>query len=1060
MRPIKLTMQAFGSYGERTEIDFTKPSQNLFLVSGDTGSGKTTIFDALVFALYGEGSSGINKKEGAELQSQFVSRDVEPFVELVFSEGTGEEIYTVTRSPKHYRARKRGTGEDRSISRKVSLILPDGTEYPPKEADQKLVEIVGLTKEQFMQVGMIAQGEFMNLLRASSNDKKEIYRRLFGTGLYQRVADELDRRRRAGEERMDRIRADYRAAAERIQPCPDFGRAEDLEALLAEIRSEPSLGITQMEALMELLEDLTLFLEAKAEEKKKVREQADEASDKALRAASEADGLLRFYSQLEGALRGLAECGAREEEMGRKAALSVKIRQAWEIRDIHIRLEDILKTIRDTEEDLERQKALLPGLTEAEGKAVLAWEAAQEIQKKALDLYAGVLEKVRAERMLEEKIRKAEEEIRRAGEEAGRARKEAGAARQGLQAFEEEFLAWQKRAGDLAGTGERKKRLEERQGQLESLRKQLEAVRAGIERARRLKKESAGSLEAYEKAKAAFEKSHLAYEQARQSFLDAQAGILAADLQEGVPCPVCGSLHHPRPALLTGEDAMTREALEALRAEDDRLRSVQEDLARKAGEARTAFQAAGEDLEVQSDLLKDRFRRVLPEAGEIGSAAEADREIGKAKEALEAALVRIRKDERELADLTGRISGADERRERLRSAAEEAEAREKKAGEALAAGQAELAALTGSRRFPSPEEAEAALKEAARKKDAAETAAAEAMKKRQDASRAAEKARTLIARHEKDLPGFLEERDLRRRACQEAMTGRGLTGEAWRALVRDHERKEAEALRLEKEAFDRKKGEALQLKRAAEEGIAGRQRPDLEALKEAAALAKERRDAARSEEADCVQKRNTDRGILDSLRSGMAERERAAADHQRVLALWKRVCGKLTGAKMDLETYVQRWYLDRILFCANQRFREMSGGQFELRMTEPEEAGEGKNRGLDLMVCSLVTGTLREIRTLSGGESFMAALALALGMADQIQEQSASIRLDVMFIDEGFGSLDDTSRGQAVRVLQEMAGGERMIGIISHVTELKQAIDSQLVVTKDDRGSHVRWQIS
>lgn len=192
----------------------------------------------------------------------------------------------------------------------------------------------------------------------------------------------------------------------------------------------------------------------------------------------------------------------------------------------------------------------------------------------------------------------------------------------------------------------------------------------------------------------------------------------------------------------------------------------------------------------------------------------------------------------------------------------------------------------------------------------------------------------------------------------------------------------------------------------------------------------------------------------------MDERKRMVEEHTKLDNLYRLVSGNVTGSRMDLETYVQRYYLERILSAANRRFQEMSAGQFELRMYELEKAGEGKNRGLDLMVYSTVTGKEREIRTLSGGESFMAALSLALGMADQIQESSASIHLDVMFIDEGFGSLDEHSRNQAVRVLQEMAGGSKLIGIISHVTELKQEIENQLIVQKDENGSHVRWQIS
>ena len=163
---------------------------------------------------------------------------------------------------------------------------------------------------------------------------------------------------------------------------------------------------------------------------------------------------------------------------------------------------------------------------------------------------------------------------------------------------------------------------------------------------------------------------------------------------------------------------------------------------------------------------------------------------------------------------------------------------------------------------------------------------------------------------------------------------------------------------------------------------------------------------------------------------------------------------------MDIETYVQRYYLEGILRSANRRFLEMSAGQFELRMIDLEKAGTGKNRGLDLTVYSSVTGKEREIRTLSGGESFMAALSLALGMADRIRASASSINTDIMFIDEGFGSLDDHARDQAVRVLQDMTGDTRMIGIVSHVTELQQEIEDQLLVRRDEEGSHVMWRIS
>ena len=238
MRPLKLTMQAFGSYGKRTTIDFTKADQNLFLIAGNTGAGKSTIFDAIAFALYGEASSGLNKKDGTELQSQFSVSGTEPFVELVFSEDNGAypegNEYTVRRVPRHVRPLKRGQGT-KEESESVSLLMPDKTEYPRKETDEKIRELVGLTKNQFMQVAMIAQGEFMELLRAKSDEKREIFRRLFHTELYRDIVDELGRRRRENQREMAQICAGCRTEAAHVAIPEEYGNAGLLETLKEEV---------------------------------------------------------------------------------------------------------------------------------------------------------------------------------------------------------------------------------------------------------------------------------------------------------------------------------------------------------------------------------------------------------------------------------------------------------------------------------------------------------------------------------------------------------------------------------------------------------------------------------------------------------------------------------------------------------------------------------------------------------------------------------------------------------------------------------------------------------
>lgn len=198
--------------------------------------------------------------------------------------------------------------------------------------------------------------------------------------------------------------------------------------------------------------------------------------------------------------------------------------------------------------------------------------------------------------------------------------------------------------------------------------------------------------------------------------------------------------------------------------------------------------------------------------------------------------------------------------------------------------------------------------------------------------------------------------------------------------------------------------------------------------------------------------------MLKDLRDGREPLANACKAANTAQHLSDVMAGTESGNRMNLETFVQRNYMEKILRDANRRFRDMSNGQFELKLINVEDAGEGKNKGLDLEVYSIVTGKTRSVNTLSGGESFMAALSLALGMADQIQAATAAIHLDVMFIDEGFGSLSDNARNEAVNILKEMAGKQRQIGIISHVSELKDEIENQLIVKKDDRGSHISWR--
>jgi len=916
MRPLKLTMQAFGSYGAKTTVDFTKINQNLFLVTGDTGAGKTTIFDAIVFALYGEASSTENKKEGAELQSQFADLATEPFVELVFSEtdrGITEE-YTVRRSPRHLRNAKRSGAKIQDVSKSISLIMPDGSEYPSKEADEKLMQIVGLTKSQFMQVAMIAQGEFMELLRATSDKKREIFRRLFGTEYFQRVVEKLSDRRKELNTELAKLSTIVQQEASHVivpedaellqgvaeqnhdaaaaESAPESVKSADaLRNVLARIRKAERITVTDLEILMQGLEDVCEAHSARQKTLKSEYDLAAEERDKKRDAFTKAKSLMDSFVQLKKAEETLRKCGEQQDGVREAEILTERIEASYETKGVWLRWQDAVKTAEKTAGQLDQKKKELPDLLDAWEKAVR-----EEKEAKAGDDLAKELVLL---------IKEASEALRESAKQEKRA---------------------------------------------EALQKE------------------------YRRCKEAYDRKNADYQVKYTAWLDAQAGILAKTLKDGMPCPVCGSTEHPQPCVLEeNHEELNREIIDKLNAEVSSL---------------------------------------------SGEAAE--------KAAAVSAALALLKEKKE--GLSGKMHL--------------------------------LCEKTGAEYAGTPESAEKVLQGAETLRLENESIFQKAKTRRENAQLVKERAETLIGQWEQSLPAQRDEAETRRSEYEAVLAARKLTEEEWQNITENHRKDETARLRNMISIFNREKAEAEGAANTARKVIGDRQEPDAEALKTALGEAEARLKAASDRLEKCAVIFKTNARVLMELIPKAEERTELAGEHAAVDHLYRRLSGNLTGERMDIETYVQRYYLRRILHAANRRFEEMSAGQFELRMMDIKDAGTGRNRGLDLMIYSNVTGKEREIRTLSGGESFMAALSLALGMADQIQENTSRIHLDVMFIDEGFGSLDEHSRETAVRVLQEMAGGSKMIGIISHVTELKQEIEDQLIVTKDADGSHVRWQIS
>ena len=1066
MRPVKLTMQAFGSYGKRTVIDFEKTNQNLFLITGDTGAGKSTIFDAIVFALYGEASSGINKKDGTELQSQYVGPETEPFVELVFSEATGAEkkTYTVRRVPRHFRPLKRGTGV-KEESGSVSLIMPDDSEYPQKETDRKLEEIVGLTKNQFMQVAMIAQGEFMELLRAKSDDKKVIFRKLFHTELYGKIVEELGRRRKGKQQEMGQIRTVCQTEASHVEVPADYEKAEELLTLKKRIVSSDRLSVVDLEEMLTILEDLCTTLKERCSTAGKEYREANRLYLEKRDACTAGLQLLRRFQELEQAEQELEECKAQEKEIRETADQIRKISDAYEIQAVYERYMDAEKTVKAAERSLAEQEEALPGLSKMYEETKKQTEETNALLHKEIENYTKVSEKAERAMNVFQEIRKAEQAISSASSAARQAENIASEARQNVSRLEENEQKWRSQAETLGQAGLLLERWQGEMNRMAEMEADLFSIRTLALEMNKQKQAADKARQEYADASRIYEQKNKEYENSRRIFLNAQAGFIAKEqLRPGQPCPVCGSLHHPRPCQLEEDHQnLSRDELDVLGEEVNSLRSRQEDTASASRSAAALFQEKENTLTGEMEKLQRKLAENVPEGAEIPeklTIGQAEKILLERKQSLSQKEKGLKEDVQTLKRLQSRLQGIETEKSELRTAAETAAQKLTEAKALFASCQARRDSLDASREYETEAEAKMALAEAKERKSHAEQSSSRAEAAGQKAKSDLENAQTLIRRYRTELPGQEKERGERKKAYERAMQEKALTESQWKEQTETRERTETARLQEIIDAYNRKKAAAESRRDSAKKETGRKKQPVPEELEAARDQAKARLDEAQKAQDREKGYYRADTGVYQALKPVMEERKKVMDEHRRLDELYNLLAGNVTGSRMDIETFVQRYYLERILYAANRRFQDMTGGQFELRMFDIEKAGKGKNRGLDLMVYSTVTGKEREVRTLSGGESFMAALSLALGMADQIRAGSASVNLDVMFIDEGFGSLDEHSRDKAVRVLQNMAGDSRMIGIISHVSELKQEIEDQLIVQKDEEGSHVRWQIS
>lgn len=912
MRPIKLTVSAFGPYAGKMVLDLDKLGENgLYLITGDTGAGKTTIFDAITYALYGE-ASGENR-EPSMFRSKYAEATTPTEVELVFS--YAGKTYTVKRNPEYERPKSRGEGFTTQKA-EVQLKYPDGRVVTKqRDVDNAIRDIMGINRSQFLQIAMIAQGDFLKLLLAPTEERKKIFRQIFKTQLYQDLQDRLKKESGQLNDKCD-------AARNSIKQYIDGITCDENDVLSIEVEKAKN-WLLPAKDVMDLIDRLL----TQDHDKKMAIQKSISDADKALEIVNANLGKIEAKEHAQAALK-------EEDNLISENETYLTLKAAF----------DVEKDKTPDREKLAEEKAQI----EAEFPR---YEALAALKKQIKDDEDSISQK-------DEQLKKDREQY--AIDEA-------------------EFKILKKEFESLADAGEGKEKLSRQKEKVQEKLTKQQNLSALFKVFHELGDNLDTLQSDYKKASEASEEATADYEAKNRAFLDEQAGIIAETLENGKPCPVCGSLEHPCIAHKSAK-APTEAQLKRAKENADKARKAAEDLSGKCKEAKGILDAKKVETE---KLVKELWQNIafedaenkLPEEQKVVSAeiaaldtalSEEEKKVSRRSELAES----LPKTELSLTERDKDITARNTTLE-----ADKASLSEKKK---------QRDADKESLRFDS-------IAEAQRKSDALGKTISE-MKKAYD------NAQSALSDSDKKIAGY-----------KASITGLS------KQLSSDCD--------LDKESETKKKAELS-----------------------------ERRTADDATEKVLYSRIASNTQALANIQAKVGDLDALEKRYIWLKALSNTANGNISGKeKVMLETYIQMTYFDRIVARANTRFMIMSGGQYELKRRKEAENNRSQS-GLDLDVIDHYNGTERSVKTLSGGESFKASLSLALGLSDEIQASAGGVKLDTMFVDEGFGSLDEESLDQAMKALMSLVDGNRLVGIISHVADLKNRIDKQIIVTKEKSG--------
>ena len=922
MRPLTLRISAFGPYAGEAVIPMSDLGESgLYLITGDTGAGKTTIFDAICYALFGNPSG--DSREASMLRSKYADPETPTEVELTFSHN-GEE-YRVVRNPDYERPAKRGGGVTKQIAN-ACFYRPDGSTVSKlKEVNAAIEELLGINRDQFSQIAMIAQGDFKKLLLADTKQRQEIFRDLFKTAPYQRLQKNL-------EDERKKVYISAETGRNSIKQYIGDICVDENDVLAIEVEKAQNGEMTT--------EDITVLLENLISGDGKLRDEAEaelKAVNKEIEKTDAAIGAARTAAKAKEALE-TAKAELETVLPGEPAA-----RTAFE----------------EAKKELAKKDGLI-----AESTKLL-----DEIKQfDHVDSLKAEIEKLKCD--------EAEKTIQLAALETNRksAEEERIKLREERDAIGDVSVSVTKSENDLEKCNESLEQLSELEDDLGKYRRE----RTNLENARKKYKTDD---ELYNRLKEIFDAKD-------QAFRDGQAGILADRLKEGEPCPVCGATDHPMKAHLSAEIPSEADLKEA-RAAADKAGNAANESSANAGALMKHTKSLGDELKKKAVKLLG-----FKDEAEIEKTDMIEEKIASHRETVNLKIKEIKG-----------VLEADRKKERRRKEIEKLLPEIEKSIEKLSA---DHMAVSGQLTEIKTSVSEKAKQLEEMGKQIKTGSKDDALAKKNEIDSHAAKLQKNYDAADKNLKQFSEK---------------------------------VSTLRAQIEAN--------------EKTAEGAGNVDMEALQE-----KRKEDATKQTE--IIERQQTVGSRLDrneSVLSNIRKQSAAVCEIEKKLqwiaALADTANGKLNGKeKIMLETYIQATYFDRIINKANLRLLSMTGGQYELKRLSKAENAKSQS-GLELGVTDHYNGTERSVKTLSGGESFMASLCLALGLSDEVQSSAGGIKIDTMFVDEGFGSLDSDSLDQAYKALAGLTEGDRLVGIISHVEELKTKIDRQIVVKKGKSGGSV-----